>query len=180
MTDELKQLIARLSDAGLEVVCCGGAARDYLHGIDPKDFDLVVLDTSPLLSDSGPAYVEACRAAGIFIDRVCAGEGSDGHSDGEQDLSWVVKGNMPGLGKVDVIKFTGCQLTVYDVIDTFDYTLNQAWFEEVRDRMIVRTVTEYPSVAYGMPNAPVCRSHIARLHKLMAAFPEYGHVSPLN
>jgi len=176
MLSELADLITRLSDADLHCVVTGGFVRDHIHGLPPKDIDIVVLDSS--LYDDAEQLAQKLRDAGIHVEQTLVGEGSEGHESAidRSDLCLVIKGEFLGYA-VDVIKFTYPCATPLEVVAGFDCTLNQCWFDFSTPLQPVRTVGDYPSTEYEFPNKMIRSVHSDRWAKMQAKFPDHEHTS---
>jgi len=147
-------MIQRLRDYGIYVVCCGGAARDYYLGRTPNDYDFVVLNTvhEP---ETFRRVVELstnfeCRELGDDVEYV----------NEDRNLAYVFESAL-GVDvdhrdlKVQFLVYTPAKTLTFkgdphNVVEDFDCSLNYAWFEEHQGRLLVRVHPEFPSIQYGI------------------------------
>lgn len=120
---EVTTALQKLRDAGYRAVVAGGAARDLLHGLVPKDWDIWVYDVSGELNQRA--------AVGEVNALVFAGDGdmSESYSDAESVVDWVLQFDGAGVA-IDVCKLRPEVRGVADVVMYFDCTLNTAWLDE--------------------------------------------------
>lgn len=120
---EVTTVLQKLRDAGYRAVVAGGAARDLLHGLVPKDWDIWVYDVSG----------EASQRAEVreVNDAVFAGncDISESYSDAESVVDWVLQFDGAGVS-IDVCKLRPAVRGAADVVLYFDCTLNAVWLDE--------------------------------------------------
>ena len=164
-------------------VIAGGAPRDMLHGMEPKDFDIfwpvykpwlvgAVAHLSAMLNDRVPV---PWKAPWPNLDR---GYALNGYL--RDEMLGVL--NFEELG-VDLVFFDAAYgRTPHEIVSTFDTSISRAWLElnKRRTAMIVRGTQDFwRSVDHKMiwtyPNVPTRASH---LHRVVTKFP--GHELTIN
>lgn len=129
----IRSLTTLLDGKGYKVVCVGGAARDVWHNKKPKDFDFILLNTG-LHPDVPMGYHGQlideilCNSPEFFNVKLFDEYPEDGRLVGQQ-VNWIIKGEMSGDFKFDIISPVKVCQTVEDAVLTLDCTLNAAWFE---------------------------------------------------
>lgn len=119
---EVTTALQKLWDAGYRAVVAGGAARDLLHGLVPKDWDIWVYDVSGELNPRAEV--------GVVNDLVFDGDGalSESYPDAESVVDWVLQFDEAGVA-IDVCKLRPAVRGAADVVLYFDCTLNTAWLD---------------------------------------------------
>ena len=191
MTNELtiiRDLIARLADAGVYAVCAGGAARDAYMGRKPKDYDIAIIDHKPGDAEALEMIIQDATGAAVVYNLREQGMGSNGTSNSDGDATARGLDNVFEVheceGEYIVIQFlvftaskmASFQLDIQTVVELHDCTLNQAWFEEVGGRLVPRVTAAFPTAANGLPN--VFRDeHVNFDRKAYIAekFPQFTH-----
>lgn len=152
-------MAAHFTNMGYNVVCAGGAARDTLHGVRPKDYDFVVMVGGEMAFEAGqesPYFVQA------FVENY-----NDMPSSA---ISWVLKYDFDGL-QVDLIKYIDPLTTPEEVVEHFDCTLNMVWFDS---NGIVRQHARYPKFKdEPVYMLPLCDNVDARMAYLSQKYPQY-------
>lgn len=183
MTDKLaavRDLIARLKDEGIEVVCSGGAARDTYLGREPKDYDFVILNYRDDI-----AYTAAISEA-TGISTIVMGENTEGYvpNQDERGLESVFESSLHfGAEKPLQVQFLLYNKTTtkgfdgdpYNAVDQHDCDLNKAWFEDVGGRLVARVHPEFPSPFTGNTNTFTPGIDEPRKSYIRAKFPEFKH-----
>lgn len=146
VSDVTHKVTATLAEAGLSVVCCGGAARDAYHFRSPKDFDFIVLydptEAEPIDD------VQAEMVDWAFTKDTDYGdiEVMLNYDESNLQLHWVVKAKYKGH-RVDIISPKRRCATPQDAVRSLDTTLNAAWFDVSTPLTLVRTLPgSYPDV----------------------------------
>lgn len=119
---EVTTALQKLRDAGYRAVVAGGAARDLLHGLVPKDWDIWVYDVSGELNQRA----ELGEVNALVFD----GDGDmyTSYSDAEGVVDWVLQFVEAGVA-IDVCKLRPAVRGAADVVLYFDCTLNAVWLD---------------------------------------------------
>lgn len=169
--DIVYNLIQRLRDHGINVVCCGGAARDTYLGREPKDYDFVIMNNA-----EGFDYLtELADVLGGSVQEL--GDLDYVENAEDRGLQRVFEGLADGFMTVQFLLYTPKKTKSfagdpYNIVEDFDCTLNYAWFEEYNGKLLVRVHPEFPSIQYGIQ--PVHRdSTDERRVYIKSKFPEF-------
>ena len=170
MTTEIRSIELFVRDVqqrlGLPTLFAGGAVRDLLHGKEPKDFDLFLMD-----GEDFQMYEE-------IMDRIKA-VADDGvvteyqkYMTGSEALHSVVHFEVQGR-PFDFIVLDAVVYTPADVVKTFDLNLNQVWLDEdgfyaFYDYLNYPIQTQLVQLT-DSPDLP----SIDRIEALMERYPEY-------
>lgn len=155
-------LICKLLAHGVNTVCAGGAARDTVLRREVKDFDLVVIDGSSFAD----VLVALEDAQGITFVQTYDPKYEDG-----QRFDYCAKIVVTIDSKpvhVDVIGLKQKPRNAQEVIDLFDFSINQAYFDP--DGYVVVSHYFGNKKVKVMPHADLS---IERTKKFAQKFPEY-------
>lgn len=173
MIDTIFALITYFRQRGIELVCCGGAARDTLHNREVKDLGFIIIANDELCTPS-ISEIEAhlSKLHGATDVNPIAG-----YQEGvESRLDWVVKFEYNGFG-IDLIKPVANCLDPLSALDTLDMNINQAYFDFRAGTARILTADDYPSIWYNIPvvlkAADVSRE---RVQYIQDKFPEYQYL----
>lgn len=162
-------IYAMMAAAGIPGVIAGGSARDALHGLEPKDYDVVVYETGPNRME-----VESkLRRLGVEIGQIYQ-ENYEGESS--ERFDWCVKAKFLGRD----VDFIGLQIPCsnpLEVVESFDFDINQAWFD---DAGYVRAHECYPVMGEEISVLQLAELHPERTKKLAAKFPQYDWANALK
>lgn len=157
-------IYAIMEAAGINGVIAGGSARDVLHNMIPKDYDVVVYSATCLDVEA------ALRRAGQTI--TATHDTNYGNSD---RFEFCVKARIMGVD-VDFIGLSLPVTTPEEVIATFDLDINHAWFD--KDGTV--KIPDY----YPAPGQEIyVTSHDIteeRTKRLAARFPQYDWADALK
>lgn len=125
LNSKVQELLESLRAKGWDVVCAGGAARDTaIFGIEPKDYDIVLLGSS----DAEQAtLVAALRSAGCEDIDDYYDEEVAYLADNPGRIEWVVSGSYRGEF-FDLIRYTEQPEEIEEQVRMFDCNLNFYWF----------------------------------------------------
>lgn len=173
----VRAVTATLSEEGIRVVCCGGAARDAYHFRTPKDFDFVVLyepNYAEPIDDVQAEMVEWAFTKNTDFDSI---QVMLNYAESNLQLHWVVKARWKGVG-VDIISPKSRCATPQEAVGALDTTLNAAWFDVSTPLTLVRTLPGvYPDVqddiAVRLMYPFSCNA--ARIEYLRGKYPQYRY-----
>jgi len=121
---QLQKVVAAIGAAGGRPLIVGGAVRDHLMGIEPKDFDIEVYGLSlPLIVEVVKHLGSVCqvgKAFGIVKLRV---EGL------EYDLSVPRRENKIGVGHKDYETILDPNMSPKEAAARRDFTMNAVYFD---------------------------------------------------
>lgn len=164
--DIVKAIYAITGAAGIGGVIAGGSARDHLHNLTPKDYDFVLLGLP-----TADAVANALRRAGQPI----TAEYSDHYGNSER-FAYCVKTRIMGVD-VDFIGLKCKPESVEEILDTFDFDINQCHFD--REGTVV-IPDHYPAIGdeiYVMRHDEITAE---RTKRLATRFPQYDWADAIN
>lgn len=167
--DIVAQIYRKMQAQGVDVLACGGCARDTLLFQVPKDIDLVVFQNI-----SSAALTEALEGAG-FTDVQAYGDGqSEPDNDRcRDDLDYVVSAKYQGR-RCDILVYTCGFNTAEEIVRTLDCYLNMVWF--CPDTYQLRCIIEYPVAGSRvLPNEFTAGVDIDRQKYIAGKFPQFIH-----
>lgn len=181
MTDVVVRKVTNtLAEAGVRVVCCGGAARDVYHDLfaTPKDFDFITLyhpSGAEPIDDVQAEMVEwALYKDTSYTDIVVMLN----YDESSLQLHWVVKAKWNGY-QIDIISPKRRCATPEDAVRSLDVTLNAAWInaDHHRDTLCCTLPGVYPSVlddiAVRLLSPFACTQE--RINYLRGKYPQYRY-----
>lgn len=105
------EILADLPDGA---VIAGGAVRDYLLGVDPKDIDVFI---------HANEFVHPAGFEGL-------GDEKSAEYDAMNEISIVVRGNIAGF-QVDLV---GVTFSPDEMVERFDFGIARCWYDgEIHD-----------------------------------------------
>lgn len=156
--DIVKAIYAIMDAAGIEGVVAGGSARDTLHGLSPKDYDVIVFDSTPTQVES------RLRRADVEVGEKYLNE----YATSER-FGYCVKARVVGQD-VDFIGIQQDPFTPEQAVELFDFDLNQAWFDR---EGAVQVLQSYPAIGQDITVLPWAELTEARTARIAAKFPQY-------
>jgi hypothetical protein len=156
-------LVASMSRHGIDAVVAGGAARDTHLGLEPKDYDIIVLGSD----DYAEAVAELLCDQDIQFTTYGVNEYSGGPA--ASHLNWVIKAHTP-LGTIDIIQQRSRPGSPRAAVECFDVSLNMAWFSP--DGTVVLH-TDFPQPGGEVKILRTCDFPAARIPYLASKHPGY-------
>ena len=144
-------VLAREMNFGVALV--GGAVRDTYfkqEGKHPNDYDIAVWDDVI----SAGLIESAMENAGYVLDRTDVSGEYDSECNSGDDLEkyyWISQYSHPIYGDVDVLSFAGRTKTLQEVLDQFDFNINQfaVQFDDIE-------ISEVQTAYYGGAQSLAC------------------------
>lgn len=165
---DLENIIHQFRDASIVVLLCGGSVRDMIHGAIPKDYDLIVMND--VQSDE---VIDTMDGIGFGSMAICAGYDLNDNDARKQEIDYVIKGRLNGCA-FDVIRLNKDYDTPQQVVADFDFSINQAWLDINHfGPPQLRTVSDYPSTWYNIPNRQLRPVTANRLSHIAGKYTEY-------
>lgn len=101
-------------------ICIGGAARDLYYGKEPKDIDVIVLQS--------PAFPKADHDPYVIADQLTSKYGVPcevfySYNGLDRALEWVIKCKVRGID-VDIIKYVNTPTDEQDAMSLMECSLN--------------------------------------------------------
>jgi len=131
VSNQLRRILNALVKSGGRPMLVGGCVRDYLMGMEPKDFDIEVFGLSQnqivaAVSEFG-AVCNVGQAFGITKVRV----------DGiEYDISVPRRENKVGVGHKDYNVVCDPTMTPYEAAKRRDFTINSVYYDVVNGQIV--------------------------------------------
>lgn len=170
MTTEIRSIELFVRDVqqrlGLPTLFAGGAVRDLLHGKEPKDFDLFLMDGEDFqMYDEVVERIKAVADDGVVTEH-------PQYMGGLDTLNSVLHFEVQGR-PFDFIVLGSVVYTPEDVVKTFDLNLNQVWLDEdgfyaFYDYLNYPIQTQLVQLT-DSPDTP----SVDRVDALMERYPEY-------
>lgn len=161
-------IYAIMAAGGLSGVIAGGSARDSLHGMKPKDYDVILYDST------AGEVVKTLRSLGFSVEGEYEGYGTTERFD------YCIKTSMLGVD-VDFIGLKTAPSNPQEVIEDFDFDINQAWFDTDGK---VNTHKDYPKIGDSIHVIRLSDRSVeytaARTKKLAERFPQYDWTYALS
>ena len=144
-------LLSFLTEIGYEWSILGGYARDLHHGVTPKDLDIVLYNIKGHeLPNKEDGIFGSCplqklydylESTGMYGDEIALEAGGSEGMDGDEEALNRLHGVFKLKGNIDLIMYNEEFYSKYDVMDSFDYNINQ--YELVIDENGNGTSTYY-------------------------------------
>jgi hypothetical protein len=113
-----------LTELGISYKIAGGYARDKFFNRTPRDLDIVIFNLSEArISSKFYGILAYCDMTGVTAKHSIQSEDSEYHSD-------RVFGVITLFGGIDLIFWNSGFETIQQVMDGFDYNLNQFTYSE--------------------------------------------------
>lgn len=134
LNPNIQQLLEMLRCEGWHVVCAGGAARDGMLGIEPKDFDIVVLMESGKTAQRDFMMNHLAFLGCTDLNDCHDNESDDYGPETASRIAWVVSGKFNGV-PFDVIEYLTHPEEIEEQVELFDCNLNFFYYSECGQRV---------------------------------------------
>lgn len=113
-------------------IIAGGAVRDFLLGVPPKDIDVFLPASAVKSLPPTEGFEFAFHEPRFGFHRIDGIQDRQSEYQSLNDICLVSRGEIEGF-TVDLVEFT-IDFTGQQLVETFDFWINQCWFDgELRD-----------------------------------------------
>lgn len=129
MTNGLELWSEILKQFPPQAIIAGGAVRDFLLGVEPKDIDVFIPNTPPEQPSRISFEAFGCPSDRYGLFRIDGIYERQAEYEALNNICLVSTGTLHGY-RVDAIELTDV-ITPLELVQTFDFGINQCWFDSV-------------------------------------------------
>lgn len=126
----IQGLLEDLRRRGWYAYVAGGAARDGMLGIEPKDYDIVLIGRPRgNCTDKDHMFWDLIESGATNLNMWDDGDIEYLTDEGEGRIEWVISGQIDGF-KFDVIQYRDEPESIEEQLEMFDCNLNFFYYSE--------------------------------------------------
>lgn len=185
IADTVRLLVLLEAALGAKVIMAGGAVRDLIHGVYPKDLDFCVL--ADATCDSYDDLLTTAEGALSLLDNVKVLSSSSAYREGSDlRLAYVIKFEYMGM-QCDLIQYVEEDATCNPrgQVSHFDANINMVWMDSTGNIVLepeaLEVVTRRTAIT-KLARAFMGDGDRARLDYLHQKYPQYAvdHVTVIT